>query len=59
MDIERVIAALAPVDVLGRAPVEIADVAYDARGATPAWLAELREKLWSLIAQKCERSRAE
>src|SRR6266542_2993522 len=34
MDIERVIAALAPVDVLGRAPVEIADLAYDARGAT-------------------------
>jgi UDP-N-acetylmuramoyl-L-alanyl-D-glutamate--2,6-diaminopimelate ligase len=34
MDIERVIAALAPVDVLGRAPVEIADLAYDARSAT-------------------------
>jgi UDP-N-acetylmuramoyl-L-alanyl-D-glutamate--2,6-diaminopimelate ligase len=34
MDIERVIAALAPVDVLGRAPVEIADLAYDARAAT-------------------------
>ena len=34
MDIERVIAALAPVDVLGRAPVEIADLAYDARDAT-------------------------
>jgi UDP-N-acetylmuramoyl-L-alanyl-D-glutamate--2,6-diaminopimelate ligase len=33
MDIERVIAALAPVDVLGRAPVEIADLAYDARAA--------------------------
>src|ERR1044072_4921248 len=31
MDIERVIAALAPVDVVGRAPVEIADLAYDAR----------------------------
>jgi UDP-N-acetylmuramoyl-L-alanyl-D-glutamate--2,6-diaminopimelate ligase len=38
MDIERVIAALAPVDVLGRAPVEIADLAYDARGATPGSL---------------------
>jgi UDP-N-acetylmuramoyl-L-alanyl-D-glutamate--2,6-diaminopimelate ligase len=34
MDIERVIAALAPADVLGRAPVEIADLAYDARDAT-------------------------
>jgi UDP-N-acetylmuramoyl-L-alanyl-D-glutamate--2,6-diaminopimelate ligase len=34
MDIERVTAALAPVDVLGRAPVEIADLAYDARDAT-------------------------
>jgi UDP-N-acetylmuramoyl-L-alanyl-D-glutamate--2,6-diaminopimelate ligase len=34
MDIERVIAALAPVDVVGRAPVEIADLAYDARSAT-------------------------
>jgi UDP-N-acetylmuramoyl-L-alanyl-D-glutamate--2,6-diaminopimelate ligase len=33
MDIERVIAALAPADVLGRAPVEIADLAYDARAA--------------------------
>jgi UDP-N-acetylmuramoyl-L-alanyl-D-glutamate--2,6-diaminopimelate ligase len=35
MDIERVIAALAPVDVVGRAPVEIADLAYDARDAAP------------------------
>jgi UDP-N-acetylmuramoyl-L-alanyl-D-glutamate--2,6-diaminopimelate ligase len=34
MDIERVIAALAPADVVGRAPVEIADLAYDARSAT-------------------------
>jgi UDP-N-acetylmuramoyl-L-alanyl-D-glutamate--2,6-diaminopimelate ligase len=34
MDIERVIAALAPVDVVGRAPVKIADLAYDARSAT-------------------------
>ncbi|MFL5125650.1 MAG: UDP-N-acetylmuramoyl-L-alanyl-D-glutamate--2,6-diaminopimelate ligase [Microvirga sp.] len=34
MDIEPVIAALAPVDVLRRAPVEIADLAYDARSAT-------------------------
>jgi UDP-N-acetylmuramoyl-L-alanyl-D-glutamate--2,6-diaminopimelate ligase len=38
MDIERVIAALAPVDVLRRAPVEIADLAYDARAATPGSL---------------------
>jgi UDP-N-acetylmuramoyl-L-alanyl-D-glutamate--2,6-diaminopimelate ligase len=38
MDIERVIAALAPVDVLGRAPVEIADLAYDARVAGPGSL---------------------
>ena len=38
MDIERVIAALAPVDVLGRAPVEIADLAYDARAAGPGCL---------------------
>jgi UDP-N-acetylmuramoyl-L-alanyl-D-glutamate--2,6-diaminopimelate ligase len=38
MDIERVIAALAPADVLGRAPVEIADLAYDARAATPGTL---------------------
>jgi UDP-N-acetylmuramoyl-L-alanyl-D-glutamate--2,6-diaminopimelate ligase len=38
MDIERVIAALAPVDVLGRAPVEIADLAYDARAAGPGTL---------------------
>jgi UDP-N-acetylmuramoyl-L-alanyl-D-glutamate--2,6-diaminopimelate ligase len=38
MDIERIIAALAPVDVLGRAPVEIADLAYDARAALPGSL---------------------
>ena len=38
MDIERVIAALAPVDVLGRAPVEIADLVYDARAAGPGSL---------------------
>jgi UDP-N-acetylmuramoyl-L-alanyl-D-glutamate--2,6-diaminopimelate ligase len=38
MDIERVTAALAPVDVLGRAPVEIADLAYDARAAGPGSL---------------------
>src|SRR4051794_32087603 len=38
MHLERVIAALAPVDVLRRAPVEIADLAYDARSATPGSL---------------------
>jgi UDP-N-acetylmuramoyl-L-alanyl-D-glutamate--2,6-diaminopimelate ligase len=38
MDIERVIAALAPADVLGRAPVEIADLAFDARAAGPGSL---------------------
>src|SRR2546429_9907614 len=31
MHLERVIAALAPADVLRRAPVEIGDLAYDAR----------------------------
>jgi UDP-N-acetylmuramoyl-L-alanyl-D-glutamate--2,6-diaminopimelate ligase len=38
MDIELVIAALAPVDVLGRASLEIADLAYDARAAGPGSL---------------------
>jgi UDP-N-acetylmuramoyl-L-alanyl-D-glutamate--2,6-diaminopimelate ligase len=33
MEIDQLIAALAPSDVLGRAPVEIADLAYDARAA--------------------------
>ena len=31
MEIDQLIAALAPSDVLGWAPVEIADLAYDAR----------------------------
>src|ERR671939_1262198 len=31
MDLERVIAALAPADVVRRAPVEIRELAYDAR----------------------------
>ena len=35
MEIDQLIAALAPSDVLGRAPVEIADLAYDARTAGP------------------------
>src|SRR6266550_7493501 len=38
MHLERVIAALAPADVLRRAPVEIGDLAYDARAAGPASL---------------------
>jgi UDP-N-acetylmuramoyl-L-alanyl-D-glutamate--2,6-diaminopimelate ligase len=38
MHLERVIAALAPADVLRRAPVEIGDLAYDARAAGPGTL---------------------
>src|SRR5712691_1889604 len=38
MDFEGVIAALAPADVLRRAPVEIADLAYDARDVRPGSL---------------------
>jgi UDP-N-acetylmuramoyl-L-alanyl-D-glutamate--2,6-diaminopimelate ligase len=38
MQLERVIAALAPLHVVGRAPVEIADLAYDARAVTPGAL---------------------
>src|SRR3954463_514510 len=38
MELERVIAALAPVDVLRRAPVEITELAYDARDAGPGSL---------------------
>src|SRR5881227_1638888 len=38
MHIERVIAALAPADVLRRAPVEIGDLAYDARAVSPGVL---------------------
>jgi UDP-N-acetylmuramoyl-L-alanyl-D-glutamate--2,6-diaminopimelate ligase len=38
MDLERVIAALAPADVLRSAPVEIGDLAYDARAAGPGAL---------------------
>jgi UDP-N-acetylmuramoyl-L-alanyl-D-glutamate--2,6-diaminopimelate ligase len=38
MQLERVIAALAPADVLRRAPVEIGDLAYDARAAGPGSL---------------------
>ena len=38
MQLERVIAALAPADVLRRAPVEIGDLAYDARAVGPGTL---------------------
>src|SRR6476659_4101732 len=38
MEIDQLIAALAPSDVLGRAPVEIIDLAYDARAAGPGSL---------------------
>src|SRR3954464_2182019 len=38
MQLERVIAALAPADVLRRAPVEIGELAYDARDAVPGSL---------------------
>src|ERR671932_858809 len=38
MHLERVIAALAPADVLRHAPVEIADLAYDARAVDPGAL---------------------
>jgi UDP-N-acetylmuramoyl-L-alanyl-D-glutamate--2,6-diaminopimelate ligase len=38
MHLERVIAALAPADVLRRAPVEIGDLAYEARAVGPGAL---------------------
>src|ERR687886_328213 len=38
MDLERVIAALAPREVVGRAPVEVSDLAYDTRAITPGAL---------------------
>jgi UDP-N-acetylmuramoyl-L-alanyl-D-glutamate--2,6-diaminopimelate ligase len=38
MDLERLIAALAPTDVVNRAPAEIADLAYDARAVRPGAL---------------------
>src|SRR5919199_789386 len=38
MDLERVIAALAPSEVARRAPVDIADLAYDTRTVTPGAL---------------------
>ncbi|HSC93257.1 MAG TPA: UDP-N-acetylmuramoyl-L-alanyl-D-glutamate--2,6-diaminopimelate ligase [Gaiellaceae bacterium] len=38
MDLERLIAALAPADVVLRTPVEVLDLAYDARDAAPGTL---------------------
>jgi len=38
MKLERLVAALGPVDVLERAPVDVRDLAYDARAATPGAL---------------------
>jgi UDP-N-acetylmuramoyl-L-alanyl-D-glutamate--2,6-diaminopimelate ligase len=38
MELERVIAALSPTDVVDRAPVEIADLAYDTRAVAPGAL---------------------
>lgn len=38
MDLERVIGALAPTDVVGRAPVEVRDLAYDVRTVSPGTL---------------------
>src|SRR5436309_15858752 len=38
MNLERVIAALAPTAILGRAPAEISDLAYDAHSVRPGAL---------------------
>jgi UDP-N-acetylmuramoyl-L-alanyl-D-glutamate--2,6-diaminopimelate ligase len=38
VDLERVISALAPTDVVGRAPAEVRDLAYDARAVEPGTL---------------------
>jgi UDP-N-acetylmuramoyl-L-alanyl-D-glutamate--2,6-diaminopimelate ligase len=38
MDLALLIDALAPVEVVGRAPVDVTDLAYDARGAGPGSL---------------------
>src|SRR3989440_5432497 len=38
MDLERLVAALGAADVVGRAPVEVADLAYDARAVVPGSL---------------------
>jgi len=38
VDLERLIAGLAPAEVLNRAPVDVLDLAYDARAVTPGAL---------------------
>src|SRR6266567_9642418 len=38
MDLERLVAALGAVEVVGAAPVEVRDLAYDARTVTPGAL---------------------
>src|SRR5919201_3261830 len=38
MNLERLIAALAPRDVIGRAPAEVSELAYDARAVQPGAL---------------------
>jgi len=38
MDLERLVAALGAVEVVGRAPVEVRDLVYDARAVTPGAL---------------------
>ena len=38
MNLERLVAALGPAEVLGRAPVEVRDLAYDARAVEPGAL---------------------
>src|SRR2546429_9580916 len=38
MDLERVIAALAPRDVVGRAPLDVTDLACDTRAVAPGAL---------------------
>src|SRR5438105_14934944 len=38
MKLERLIAALGPTEVVGRAPVEIRDLAYDSRAVPPGAL---------------------
>src|SRR6266508_2455729 len=38
MDLERVISALAPTEVANEAPVEVRDLAYDARAVAPGTL---------------------
>src|SRR3954454_22765104 len=38
MDLERLVAALGAADVVGRAPVEVRDLAYEARAVVPGSL---------------------